>query len=194
MTHLEQYLDLRNVKVSWAPWAVIDSSSLITKIQEFLKHSVEINFLHGFLGRTLWIIGMFQDSSFFMTTLKEADLWIKGSVNLIPEVGFHCLSHIFMCDSFYFSNLIVPRMFLQDIGKLWEGMLLNVGSKRKCRTRVHLRVLKPHVKIVVSEDPYPKNKEGLTWWTNFPAEWISLKPGVPKIRAWLQSNGWPCDL
>ena len=49
MSHFEQSLDLRNAKVSWAPWVVIGSSSSMSNIQEFLKCSVAIILLHGCL-------------------------------------------------------------------------------------------------------------------------------------------------
>ena len=89
---------------------------------------------------------------FLNKTLDEDDLWSKGRFNLMLLVGLHGLSKILTCNSSTSSNLIATRMYLQEIGKLWEGMLLNVESKRKHGARVHLRLLSSQAQMVVLED------------------------------------------
>ena len=94
MTHFEWSLDLRNAKVSCAPWAVIGSSSSMAKIQKFLKCSVGMSFLHRCRGGTWRRIGMLCESSSFMMMINGADLWIKGRVKFM--LSHDCVAcHIF---------------------------------------------------------------------------------------------------
>ena len=122
MVYLEKYLCRGNAKVSCTPRAVIGSSSSISRIQEFRKCSDGISFLYECLGVALWRMRMLYDSLSFITTLRGGNLWSKGRVNLILAVGLHSLSQIVMCNYFASSNLIGPRMFLCDIGKMFEGI------------------------------------------------------------------------
>ena len=152
MTHLEQNVCRRNTKVSCAPRAVIGLSLSISRIQEFLKYSDGISFLYGWLWVAWWRMGMLHDLLSFITTLIGADLWSKGRVNLMPVVELHGLSKMFTFNYFASSHLIAPIMFLQEIEKLWEGMLLNVEIERKYGTRVHLMLLMSQAQMVVLED------------------------------------------
>ena len=147
--HSATSFELRNVKVSYAPFTSIVSSSSIAKIQEFRRHSVRISFCHGRRGGAWWRIGMLHESSSFLTRLNGDDLWEKGRVKEMLTLGSNGLLNVFIWNSLNSSNLTFPKLCLQGIEKLCNVMLLNIWSKLKHGPLSHLWLSISQVYITV---------------------------------------------